>query len=94
MSVRSPVSDRMSDTIDHPTESGIESNSIEPDSEIDSLADKPLSKSNPMIAGYSVSATAEGEKTSTGAISSIVATICLNLMMLWQSRLVMKPMHS
>ena len=94
MSVSSPVSDRISDTIDHSTESGIESNSIEPDSEIDSLADKPLSKSNPMIAGSSVSAIAEGEMTSNGATNTIVTNICLNLMVLWQSRLVMKPMHS
>tara|TARA_B100001250_G_C19144685_1_gene505322 strand:- start:192 stop:446 length:255 start_codon:yes stop_codon:yes gene_type:complete len=84
----------MSDTIDHTTESGIESNSIEPDSEIDSLTDKPLSKSNPMIAGSSVSPIAEGEMTNNGATSTIVTTICLNPIVQWQSHLVMKPMHS
>ena len=90
----SPVSVSLSETIVHTTESGIESNSIDPERRVVSLVDKPFSKSNPMMAGSSDSALTSGVITNNGANSNNVASIGLNLMVLWQNLMVMKPMHS
>ncbi len=82
-----------SEIIVQTTESGIMSYSIEPESVIVSLVERPFSKSNPIIAGSSESALTEGEMKKKGARSTIIIIIDFFFMLLWQYLPVMKPMH-
>ena len=82
-----------SEIIVQTTESGIMSYSIEPESVIVSLVERPFSKSNPIIAGSSESALTEGEMMKNGARSTISIIIDFFFMLLWQYLPVMKPMH-
>jgi len=59
------------------TESGIESNSTLPVKEIDSLADRPLSKSNPIIGGSWESALADGDIIRIAAVKTIAVAMIL-----------------
>ena len=75
------------------TESGNVSDSIEPESDTDSLIDRPFSKSNPIMAGSLVSALVDGSETIIENKNAMVITKHLDLMMRWQSLLVMNPMY-
>tara|TARA_B100000676_G_scaffold109577_1_gene109530 strand:+ start:2131 stop:2436 length:306 start_codon:yes stop_codon:yes gene_type:complete len=72
-----PSVDLESEYIDQKTESGAESNSIIPDKFTDSLAEKPLLKSNPILGGSPDSALAEGVMTTMAAAKTIARAMGL-----------------